>query len=78
MPVYDLRCPDCGYKDERFVHINNSVDCPNCHTPLIRGPGSFAMTRIKGQGYPSRRKWMDNWTPESPPFRVGSIHGEKY
>jgi putative FmdB family regulatory protein len=78
MPLYDFWCPACGYKAEMFKHMNIDVECPNCKTFLKRGPGSFAMSRIKGQGYPSRRKWMDNWTPDSPPFQVGSLHGEKY
>jgi putative FmdB family regulatory protein len=77
MPVYDLSCV-CGYETERFQHINSVAVCPECGNTLKRGPGSFAMSRIKGQGYPSRRKWMDNWTPESKPFQIGSIHGEKY
>jgi hypothetical protein len=45
---------------------------------MRKGAGSFAFVRIDGQGYPSRRKWMDEWTPASPEFAIGSVHGEKY
>jgi putative FmdB family regulatory protein len=77
MPLYDFRCPVCGKIEERFLPINS--DAPVCcEVPMEYGAGSVVSFRIKGLGYNSRRKWMDNWTPESKPFTTGSEHGEKY
>jgi putative FmdB family regulatory protein len=77
MPLYDYRCPKCG-------KIIETVQLGEIHAPLCCGEDAEriyappALIRIKGNGYPSRRKWMDNWTPQSEPFSIGSIHGERY
>jgi putative FmdB family regulatory protein len=78
MPVYEYWC-QCGKEIERIQPWNPECpECPDCHKPMNRKAGSVASFRIKGLGYNSRRKWMDNWTPESPAFSTGSLHGEKY
>ncbi len=77
MPLYDFICSVCGKKIEKFQHM--SAEPPNCcEKPMSYGCGSCTSFHIKGLGYNSRRKWMDNWTPESKPFSTGSLHGEKY
>jgi len=79
MPVYIFRCA-CGVGGVERVLPLNAADppCPRCEQIMTKEPTAPGMVRIKGQGYPARRKWMDNWTPESPKFSTGSEHGEKY
>jgi putative FmdB family regulatory protein len=79
MPLYDLHCNKCGGSIERVLGIDDTLPvCAECGQPLVKGAGSFAMVRINGLGYPSRRKWMDRWSPQSPQFSTGSLHGERY
>ncbi len=67
MPLYEFYCPVCNTKIEKFQSMG--ADNPiHCGQPMKKGCGSCASFRIKGLGYNSRRKWMDNWTPESKPF----------
>lgn len=77
MPVYDTTCTVCGKTEERVLPINSPRPIC-CGQPVTYGCGSCVSFRIKGLGYNSRRKWMDNWTPKSPAFSTGSLHGEKY
>jgi len=76
MPIYDFHCEKCK-KTIEVVQIVKGYVPQCCGQPMIQKIGMPAMIRIKGQGYPSRRKWMDNWTPGSPPFPTSSVHGEK-
>ena len=76
MPLYDFHCSECkGIVEKVQPWEASAPTC--CDSPMIKGPGSVAMLRVEGMGYPSRRKWMDNWTPESKPFAVTSRHGER-
>jgi hypothetical protein len=49
-----------------------------CGSEMKRKISTHAFFRVKGQGYPSRKVWMDRWTPESKPFSTGSLHGAHY
>lgn len=47
MPLYNYRCPDCGYEFEEFIHSISKVDetlvnCPQCLTKAARllNPGT--------------------------------------
>lgn len=77
MPLYVYRCEKCkGIKESvRSIDSENPLCCGE---PMRKLPAPPALVRIDGQGYPSRKKWMDNWTPDSPPFSTGSLHGERY
>ena len=78
MPLYEYKCSRCkGIKESVRPIISDAPEC--CGEPMSKGPGSIAWIRIKGVGYPSRKKWMDNFNPSQPTeFKVGSLHGEKY
>ena len=77
MAVYDFHCSECKGKVEKIQSFE--TDAPVCcGSPMERGPGSVAMLRVKGTGYPARRKWMNDWTPDSGDFSTGSLHGERY
>jgi|6_EtaG_2_1085325.scaffolds.fasta_scaffold01346_7 predicted nucleic acid-binding Zn ribbon protein len=77
MPQLDYKCDKCGETKET-VQLGEIKSPECCNTPMRRLFGLPALIKIKGQGYPSRRKWMDNWTPSSPTFSTGSLHGESY
>lgn len=74
MPLYDYKCDKCGTIREVVQLGDKEPIC--CGISMRRKIGLPAYIRIKGEGYPSRRKWMDNWTPESPPFKVVPEDGE--
>jgi putative FmdB family regulatory protein len=79
MPLYSYRCCKCDIEIEKIHPINGETpSCPNCGGVMLRKPSPLAMVKVRGLGYPSRRKWAENWTPDSPPFKTGSLHGEKY
>jgi len=75
MPIYDYACDKCKGIREVIQLGNSVVEC--CGVPMRKLPALPAYVRVKGKGYPSRRKWMERWTPASPPFPTAEIHGEK-
>ena len=77
MPIYDYKCEECkGIKET--IQLGR-VEAPICCDKSMRKlPSLPALVKVDGLGFPSRRKWMDNWTPDSPSFSTGSEHGEKY
>lgn len=75
MPLYEYTCDECGECLEVFQYGDNAPEC--CNRPMRKQVSRISYIRVKGQGYPSRRKWMDNWSPASPPFPTVSVHGEK-
>lgn len=79
MALYQFECPKCRFAVERVQPFDvPPVKCPKCGIDTKRVIGAPAMIRVKGQGFPSRKKWMDRWTPESKPFSIGSLHGAHY
>ena len=77
MPLYEYRCNECKKSLEKVSYGEQSAPMC-CNKPMARVFSPPALIRIKGKGYPSRQKWMDNWTPNSQPFSTGSQHGERY
>ena len=77
MPLFDYRCDECERVRE-VLQLGEERSPICCRVPMRKLVGLPALIRIKGTGYPSRRKWMDDWTPQSPEFKIGSLHGEKY
>ncbi len=76
MPIYDYSCEKCkGIRETIQLGDVTAPEC--CGKPMRRLPTIPAIVRVQGQ-YPSRKKWMDNWTPDSPAFSTGSLHGERY
>lgn len=80
MPLYDLYCDKCKGIEERLVQAGSAwPEC--CGEPLKIKPAPIAYIHMKGQGYPSRRKWMENWAPDgsekNSKFPTVSVHGEK-
>lgn len=79
MPLYDFRCPVCGTIEEHIVSDALPRSCEKCGGETHRVFSGFPMIKFKGMGLPSRRKWMDNWTPDSLPFSDGvKVHGSPY
>ena len=79
MPIYEFSCDRCKLVIDIIQNIGGiAPDCPNCGVGMTKKPTCPAMVKIKGKGYPSRRKWAEDWTPDSPAFKTGSLHGEKY
>ena len=78
MPLYDYQCEQCGVEKETVQQMG--AEAPVCcGQPMIKVFNSPAMVHIKGEGFPSRRKWMDNYDPEHPTsFSTGSYHGARY
>jgi len=77
VPIYQYRCEGCG-KTIDLVQLGNSKSPICCSIPMRRLFSPPALIKIKGQPLPARRKWMDNWTPDSPKFSTGSYHGARY
>ena len=77
MALYDFKCGVCG-KVEEFLNREGAETSRCCNSNMERLPSCPSIIRVQGLGLPSRRKWMDNWTPESPPISTGSLHGERY
>jgi putative FmdB family regulatory protein len=78
MPIYEYEC-GCKYSIERYGQIGEDHPvCPRCGLVMAKKLSRIAMVKIDGKGYPSRRKWCQNWTPDSPKFSTGSLHGQKY
>ena len=76
MPIYDFKCEGCGKVREDLVRLHDAIVLC-CDTPMTRLPPLIAFFMLDGEGYPSRRKWMDRYTPDSPSFPTSSYHGEK-
>jgi len=72
MPIYDYRCDKCGQTIEilQLGDEKSPICCERAMRRLISVPAMI--------GKKARKKWAENWTPDSPPFRTGSLHGEKY
>jgi putative FmdB family regulatory protein len=76
-PLYDYRCDICGHTQE-VVQLGEDVERMCCERAMRKLIGLPAMIKVEGEGLPARRKWLDNWTPDSPPLSIGSNHGERY
>lgn len=79
MPLYGYICNHCGAEVEMLQQIGDKLPVC-CGIKMERKFSNPPMLKIKGEGgFPSRRKWLKDWTPNSPPFgHIGSLHGEKY
>jgi len=77
MPIFIFECQVCKGKMEVVQRYGGVPFC--CGKPMVMQPTAPALVRIKnGGGNSARRKWARDWTPESPKFHTGSLHGEKY
>jgi putative FmdB family regulatory protein len=77
VPIYDFIC-ECGENKEAIVNTETRELPCHCGKQMKRKMALPGFIWMKGQGFPSRKKWMDNWTPESGKFSTGSMHGERY
>ena len=79
MAMFDFRCPSCNSVEEVLVREIKPRPCEKCGADMFRIFSGFPMIHIRGMGLPARRKWMDNWTPESASFQDKvSVHGAPY
>jgi putative FmdB family regulatory protein len=54
MPVYEYRCPDCGYEFESEHAMSEHVDpeeCPECQSDLVHRVFSSFGVQYKGMGF---------------------------
>jgi len=79
MPLYDFRCETCGEVEEVLLSkLTNILTCRRCGNMSIRKVSSPAVIKVKGSWNSPRGRWARDWTPSSPRFHTGSLHGEKY
>ncbi len=76
MPFYEFKCPKCKKKIE--VLQAYGADFPECCEGTMDKLVSLPCDFTKGTNRSPRRRWMRDWTPDSPKFSTGSHHGEKY
>jgi len=79
VPIYEYQCEGCKGIVETIQPIG--AEAPSCcGASMTKRPTTPAMVHIKGEGYPSRKRWMDNYKPgeKNPRFTTGSLHGERY
>ncbi len=79
MPQYEYKCQECGWEEHRIQPVN--ADYPECcGRTMDKKITCPALVKMKGEGgFPARRKWIQDWTPESKPFgSIGSLHGQRY
>ena len=61
MPIYTFKCPDCDFKEESIVTVNErdvvKISCPQCCTFMVRmidiptlGKPAHQMGAIMGNG----------------------------
>jgi len=68
MPLYEFKCPDCGYEDEFLQRVLTAVECTECNAPMKLMVSLAPMVKIKGEGgYPSRRRHIQNTTYRKHP-----------
>jgi predicted nucleic acid-binding Zn ribbon protein len=63
VPIYDLKCRDCGKEAERLLSINEELPVC-CGVPMQKKPTFPCMVIMDGMGgYPSRRKYCTGTAP---------------
>ena len=55
MPIYEYKCPKCGYVKEKLVlrqllNQENPPICPKCRVPMERKLSRFGF-ELKGEGW---------------------------
>lgn len=69
MPIYIYKCDKCVLEIEKIQGINdNAPNCPKCGVSMTRKITCPAIYKVGGS---ARRKWCQNWTPDSKPFNKG-------
>jgi putative FmdB family regulatory protein len=53
MPIYEYRCPDCGYEFERIQSFKDDpiTDCPTCESDRVKKKISLSAFSLKGSGW---------------------------
>jgi putative FmdB family regulatory protein len=53
MPIYEYRCPDCGFEDEYLQKVSEPpiTLCPSCGKPNFRKLVSAVGFQLKGSGW---------------------------
>lgn len=79
MPLYVYRCTTCDNVDEVLLgRALETVSCSQCHGMSVKQMTAPAVVKVEGSFNTPRGRWMRDWTPQSPKFKVGSHHGEAY
>ena len=69
IPIYKYKCDECNLEVEKVQEMNGEPPCC-CGVGMRKMPTYPAMVKIKGKGgFPSRQKWLRDWTPDSKPFK---------
>ena len=77
MPLYEFKCETCKSIKETIQY--GEIKSPECCGSKMQRLYSAPMIKMWGM-FPSRKKWMDSWTPESGKFNssLGQYHGAPY
>ena len=53
MPIYEYRCPDCGFEFERIQSFKDDpiTDCPECESGRVIKKISLSAFSLKGSGW---------------------------
>ena len=53
MPIYEYRCPDCGYEFEKIQSFSDDPvkQCPTCESQDVRKKISLSAFSLKGSGW---------------------------
>ena len=53
MPIYEYRCPDCGYEFERIQSFRDDpiTECPQCESDQVKKKISLSAFSLKGSGW---------------------------
>ncbi len=76
MPIYEFSCGECGREVEVFRFMNGEP--PRCCDTEMDKIMSLVADYATGTDRSARRRWARDWSPESPHFSTGSLHGARY
>lgn len=75
MPLYDFRCRTCESEDEYYIRFDSVA--PECCESVMQRIFPLVADYTTGTNRSARQRWCRDWTPDSKPFKVVSVHGEK-
>ena len=78
MPLYEYECNQCGNREEVVRNVGDPLYvCPMCLVTMEKLV-SLPVDYTTGTSRSARQRWARDWTPNSPKFSTGSLHGERY
>ena len=75
MPIYEYGCIKCSTQMEIYQSFHS--EAPECCGSAMARRISRLADYTAGTDRSPRRRWARDWTPETPPMKIVSVHGEK-